>query len=116
MFSYWAKAEDGLEVSRFLNDDILETMNKFPNHFIGLATVPMQSPSLAIHELERCMNNGFKGVQIGSNMNNKNLNEKEFDEFFEEVKKKKDKRDKENLKLELVQIACLCQRIYEDLI
>lgn len=40
----------------------------------------------------------------------------EVDELFDEVKKKRDKRDKENITLELVQIAGICQRIYEDLI
>lgn len=82
MFSYWAKANDCLELSKFLNDDIATTVNKYPKKFIGLATVPMQDTKLAIQELERCMKNGFKGVQIGSNINNLNLNEKQFDEFF----------------------------------
>ncbi|MES2621459.1 MAG: amidohydrolase family protein, partial [Bacteroidota bacterium] len=31
---------------------------------------------------ERCMANGFRGVQIGSNVNDLNLNETQFDEFF----------------------------------
>ncbi|MBX3163463.1 MAG: amidohydrolase [Bacteroidetes bacterium] len=82
MFSYWAKANDCLELSKFLNDDIVTTVNKYPKKFVGLATVPMQDTKLAIQELERCMKNGFKGVQIGSNINNLNLNEKQFDEFF----------------------------------
>lgn len=42
MFSYWAKAKDGLEVSQFLNDDIAVTVNNHPDKFIGLATVPLQ--------------------------------------------------------------------------
>ena len=50
--------------------------------FIGLATLPMQDTKLAVQELERCMNNGFRGVQIGSNVNNLNLHEPQFDEFF----------------------------------
>lgn len=82
MFSYWAKAKDGLEVSQFLNDDIANTVSKHPSHFLGLATVPLQDPKLAVGELERCMRNGFKGVQIGSNVNDLNLGEDEFDEFF----------------------------------
>lgn len=82
MFSYWAQAKDGMEVSKFLNDDIATTVNNHSTKFIGLATVPMQDTTLAIRELERCMKNGFKGVQIGSNVNNLNLNEKQFDEFF----------------------------------
>ena len=82
MFSYWAKPNDCLEVSQFLNDDIAKTVSNHPNKFIGLATVPMQDTNLAIKELERCMLMGYKGVQIGSNINNLNLNETQFDEFF----------------------------------
>lgn len=82
MFSYWAKAADGLELSRFLNDDIAATVNKYPSKFIGLATVPLQDPAMAIKELERCMKNGYRGVQIGSNVNNLNLGEPQFNEFF----------------------------------
>lgn len=82
MFSYWAKAKDALELSVFLNDDIAATVSAHPKRFIGLATVPLQDVDLAIKELERCMKNGFKGVQIGSNVNNHNLNEDQFSEFF----------------------------------
>ena len=82
MFNYWAKPPDCLHTSMFLNDDIAETSVKFPGKFVGLATVPMQDAALAVKELERCMNMGFKGVQIGSNINDLNLHEKQFDEFF----------------------------------
>ena len=70
MFSYWAKPEHTLEVSKFLNDHITEICERHPKKFIGLATVPMQDTKLAIKELERAMKNGFRGVQIGSNINN----------------------------------------------
>lgn len=82
MFSYWAKPADCLELSVFLNDDIAETSSRYPDRFIGLATVPMQDPDLSVKELERCMKNGFRGVQIGSNVNNLNLHEPQFNEFF----------------------------------
>jgi aminocarboxymuconate-semialdehyde decarboxylase len=82
MFSYWAKAMDALEVSMFLNDHISEVITKHPTKFIGLATVPLQDTKLAIKELERCMKAGHKGVQIGSNVNNKNLHEPEIVDFF----------------------------------
>lgn len=39
----------------------------------------------------------------------------EFDEFWDEVKKKSEKRDRDNALKELVQIAALCQRIAIDL-
>ncbi len=82
LFSYWAQAQHGLIISQFLNDDIAATVNANPDKFIGLATLPMQDVSLAIKELERCMRLGFKGIQIGSNVNNKNLSEPEFCELW----------------------------------
>ena len=84
MFSYNAKPAHGAEVARFLNDDIAETTRKYPKRYIGLGTLPMQDTKLAIQELERCKNElGFKGIQIGSNINNENLNEDKFFPIFE---------------------------------
>ena len=82
MFSYWAKAADGAEVSRVLNDGIAEIVEEFPKRFVGLGTVPMQDTKLAIKELERAKANGLVGVQIGSNVNQKNLGDAEFFDFF----------------------------------
>ena len=80
MFCYWAKPEHGHEVARFLNDDIAETVRRHPKHFAGLGTLPMQAPDLAVRELERCVTElGLRGVQIGSNVNQQNLN---ADELF----------------------------------
>jgi aminocarboxymuconate-semialdehyde decarboxylase len=68
MFSYWAKPEDTLALSMFLNDHIAEIVAKYPDRFIGLGTIPLQSPDLAVKELERCMKIGLSGVQIGSHV------------------------------------------------
>ena len=74
MFSYWAQPNHGLDLSRLLNDHIAGVVSSYPRRFVGLATVPMQSPDLAIEELERCMSQlGFVGLQIGSNVNGSNL-------------------------------------------
>ncbi len=82
MFSYWAQARDGLEISKFLNDGIAEIIGKFPKRFVGLGTVPMQDTKLAIQELERCRKIGLVGVQIGTNVNQSNLGEPQFFDFF----------------------------------
>ncbi len=82
MFSYWARGEDCAETSKFLNDGIAEIVAEFPKRFIGLGTVPLQDTKLAVAELERCKSIGLVGVQIGSNVNQKNLGEAEFFEFF----------------------------------
>jgi aminocarboxymuconate-semialdehyde decarboxylase len=83
MFSYWAKPQDGLEVSRFLNDDIAEVQQKFPKNYISLATIPMQDPELAVQELERCKNElHLPGIQIGSNINDQNLSDLDFEPIW----------------------------------
>lgn len=83
MFSYWAKPQDCLEVSRFLNDHIAQVVKNHPQRFIGLGTVPMAAPELAVKELERCVKElGLAGIQIGSNVNQLNLNEPQFFDVF----------------------------------
>jgi aminocarboxymuconate-semialdehyde decarboxylase len=83
MFSYWAKPNDALEVSMFLNDHIATIVHAYPKRFIGLGTIPLQAPDLAIKELERCMKIGLRGVQIGSHVNDWNLNAPELFPVFE---------------------------------
>jgi aminocarboxymuconate-semialdehyde decarboxylase len=69
MFSYWAKPVDALDLSQRLNDHIGGVVHDFPRRFTGLGTIPLQSPALAIRELERCVSDlGLSGVQIGSNV------------------------------------------------
>src|ERR1043166_1332696 len=75
MFSYWAKPQDCLELSVFLNDHIADIVKRFPKRFIGLGTIPLQDPALAIQELRRCKEIGLVGVQIGSHVNDWNLND-----------------------------------------
>jgi aminocarboxymuconate-semialdehyde decarboxylase len=83
LFNYWAKPEDGLETSRFFNDHIAETVSKEPTRFIGLGTVPLQDIDLAVKEMERCKSElKMPGLEIGSNINGKNLSEKEFFPFY----------------------------------
>jgi aminocarboxymuconate-semialdehyde decarboxylase len=84
MFSYWAKPEHGLDLARLLNDDIAGVVAKEPSRFVGLGTLPMQSADLAILELERCVRElGFPGVQIGTNVNGRNLDDPEIFRVFE---------------------------------
>jgi len=83
MFSYWAKAQDCLDLSQFLNDHLAGIVEDFPEHYIALGAIPMQDTDLAIKELERLKALGFPGVQIGSNVNQLNLGEAQFYPIFE---------------------------------
>lgn len=76
MFGYWAKAADTLNLAQLLNDHIASVCREHPNRFVGLGTVPMQDETLAIKELERCMNElGMAGIQIGTHVNGYNLDD-----------------------------------------
>jgi len=83
MFSYWAKPKDTLEVAVFLNDHIAEICAKYPKRFVGLGTLPMQAPELAIAELRRCKEIGLQGIQIGTHINDWNLDAPELFPIFE---------------------------------
>jgi aminocarboxymuconate-semialdehyde decarboxylase len=76
MFSYWAKPQHGLDVARFLNDDVARLCATSPARFVGLGTLPLQDPALAVDELERCVKHlGLAGVQIGSHVGERNLSD-----------------------------------------
>tara|TARA_R110002072_G_scaffold64203_3_gene159434 strand:- start:47399 stop:48415 length:1017 start_codon:yes stop_codon:yes gene_type:complete len=88
MFSEWAKPEQTQVVNRFLNEDIANTVAKYPKKFVGLATVPLNDPELGIKELHYAMTDlGHKGVQLGSHYGNLNLNDKSLFEFYAEAEK-----------------------------
>ena len=76
MFSYWAQPADALDLSRLLNDHLAGVVAEHPTRFVGLGTVPLQSPDLAIGELERCVRDlSMPGIQIGSHVNGSNLDD-----------------------------------------
>lgn len=84
MFSYWAKTQDALEVAMFLNDHIAGVVERYPDRFIGLGTVPLQSPDIAIKEMERCVKKlGLAGIEIGSHVNDWNLSDENLFPFFQ---------------------------------
>ena len=84
LFSYWAKPNQALELHRFLNDHSATLCRDHARHYAGIGTVPLQSPTLAIQEMERCVEQlGLQGVQIGSHIGSLNLDAPELFPFFE---------------------------------
>lgn len=88
MFSYWAKPADALDLCRLLNDDLAQTVRTHPRRFVGLGTLPLQSPQLAVDELKRCRHElGFRGIQIGTNVNGLNLDDERLLPVFAAAEK-----------------------------
>ncbi|MDA1008600.1 MAG: amidohydrolase family protein [Planctomycetota bacterium] len=83
MFSYGARADHALDLARFLNDHIAETVRRSPTRFQGLGTVPLQDSTIACAELDRCVRAlGLRGVQIGTNVNGLNLDDDSLEPFW----------------------------------
>ncbi len=58
------------------NDGIAAVVKRHPDRFLGLATLPLQSPQAAADELRRAVRSlGLRGAQIGSNVNGSNLDD-----------------------------------------
>ena len=63
----WADAQTSLRLARTTNDWIAEAIAAHPTRLMGLGTLPLHVPALAVGELERCMGDlGLKGVAIST--------------------------------------------------
>lgn len=83
MFNYWAPAAAAAYFSSYLNDDVAALQQAYPKQVIALGTLPMQHPNLAIKELQRLHHElELPGIQIGSNINDKNLDDPEIEPIF----------------------------------
>src|SRR3954452_15269265 len=76
---YWASSALGLALSQAFNDAASAAHRKHPKRLLGLAMVPMQSPELAVKELERASKlPGIKGMYLATNVNGEELDERKF--------------------------------------
>ena len=77
----------GLGVSRAINDAYAEVAEGHEGRILPMANVPLQDVDLALQELQRVVDDyGFKGVQVGSNIDGKNLGDESLFPFWERVR------------------------------
>ena len=82
-YYYNVEPELGLLSSQVINNRIAEIVSEYPDRFVGLGTVPMQEPRLAVAELERMINElGMRGVEICTNVAGEELSADRFKNFF----------------------------------
>jgi len=73
----------GLAIAQVNNDAMAALGASDPEHFIGLASVPMQAPGAAVRELERAAKLGLRGVEIPPKVLERQLDEEDFEVFWE---------------------------------
>jgi aminocarboxymuconate-semialdehyde decarboxylase len=78
----WADPKADAALCRRCNDTTADWVARFPDRFIGSATLPLQSPDLALKELERAR---FKVVNAGSSYNGVYLGDPLYQSFWEAV-------------------------------
>jgi aminocarboxymuconate-semialdehyde decarboxylase len=82
---YGVDPELGLEISRDFNDSLSALTQKYPHRFSCMATVPLQNPPAAATELERAVKAGHVGVEIGTNVSGRNLDDPSLTVFWDKV-------------------------------
>lgn len=86
LFSYWLPKHAALMLVSYINDVMAEMVAASNGMLTALGAVPLQDIDLAIAELRRvCLDLGFAGVEIGSNINGRPIGAPEFAPFFAEA-------------------------------
>ena len=82
-FGYDRTAADGLHVSRIFNDAALDVAAQAPDRFIPFCQVPLQDTDAACRELDRCISNGHRGVEIGNHVGDRDLDDEGIIAFLQ---------------------------------
>lgn len=83
---YWAGREDGYALASLYNDCLAEAHQADPDRFVGLATLPLQAPDLALTEIERLASlPGIRGVCIATCVLERDLSDPIFTPIWERL-------------------------------
>ncbi|MUM18864.1 amidohydrolase [Mycobacterium sp. CBMA271] len=82
-FCHDAPVQGAIALAQAQNDFLADLTGRFPDRLAALGAVPMQDPRAAVAEMERAMSQlGFRGVEIGTRVGDRELSHPDFDEFF----------------------------------
>lgn len=74
-FNYARTGEQAARISAVFNDLALEIVDAAGERMIPFCQVPLQDPDLACEELDRCLANGHRGVEIGNHVGDRDLDD-----------------------------------------
>ena len=82
-YTLWADPETSLKWEQRLNDGVAEMVAQVPGRFVGLGSLPLHAPELAIREMERCLGElGLRGIQIGAHAHTMELGDPRMRPFW----------------------------------
>lgn len=79
--------EMGARLARINNDSIAKTVASNPDHFQGLAMLPLQDVEASLTEFDRVVALGLKGLTIYSNVKGNRIDNEEFWPIYERAEK-----------------------------
>lgn len=83
---YWAKDDLARRICESYNDELARAHEKHPRRLVGLATLPMHQPRLALAEIERAAKlPGMRGFYIATQVLGKNLSDESFLPVYERI-------------------------------
>ncbi len=87
-----ADSNKAVDLARLANDEMAKLVSKYPDRFVAaVASLPMNNMDAALKEADRAINElNFKGVQIGSPINDKPLDLPEFMPLYEKMSQEYD--------------------------
>ena len=78
-FWYWADPDLARKIVRIQNEKIAALCSAHPDRFVGLGSVALQHPSLAVEQLEEGVKKlGMRGFAIGGSVNGQELSDPKF--------------------------------------
>jgi aminocarboxymuconate-semialdehyde decarboxylase len=84
LFRYELPSDLGLAAARAVNDELADYCARWPDRFLGLATLPLQDEDAAIEELRRATNElGLVGVAMGTSVLGRDLDDPRLAPVFE---------------------------------
>ncbi len=84
---YWEEPAAGAYFCRLQNEAIQTVVRAYPNRFVGFGTVPLQSIPQAIAVTEEAKRIGLKGIEVGTMVGERHLDDAVFEPFYEAVQR-----------------------------
>jgi aminocarboxymuconate-semialdehyde decarboxylase len=80
---YWDEPATAAYFSRIQNEAIQKVVQKHPERFVGFGSVPLQSVPEAISIAREAKNLGLRGLEIGTSVSDRPLDDSVFEPFYE---------------------------------
>lgn len=82
-YFYFLDPDLGRQTCRLINDGMAEAVARHPDRLVGMGTVPLQSPELAVEEMRRCVKElDLRGIEISTQVNGAELANPKFRPVF----------------------------------